>query len=75
MDRAGTDNGGHLLLGFLWKRPALHVRLAETIKGALIGVLLILLAGCAAPHPERRLKSSEPDWGQIAKHIGNNSRR
>jgi hypothetical protein len=40
-----------------------HVRAGEVCKGGLIGLIAILLVGCAAPQ-------REPDWGGIAREAG-----
>lgn len=40
-----------------------HVRAGEVGKGALIGVIAILLVGCASPQ-------REPDWGAISREVG-----
>jgi hypothetical protein len=40
-----------------------HVRVGEAGKGALIGLLAVILAGCAAPQ-------REPNWGAISREVG-----
>jgi hypothetical protein len=40
-----------------------HVRVGEAGKGALIGLLAVILAGCAAPQ-------REPNWGAISHEVG-----
>jgi hypothetical protein len=42
-----------------------HVRVGEAGKGALIGLLAVILAGCAAPQ-------REPNWGAISREVGRN---
>jgi hypothetical protein len=42
-----------------------HVRVGEAGKGALIGLLAVILAGCAVPYRE-----PEPDWGGISREVG-----
>lgn len=42
-----------------------HVRVGETGKGALIGLLAVLLAGCAAPR-------HNTNWGAISHEVGRN---
>ena len=39
------------------------VRVGEAGKGALIGLLAVILAGCAAPQ-------REPNWGAISREVG-----
>ena len=40
-----------------------HVRVGEAGKGALIGLLAVILAGCAAPR-------HNTDWGGISREVG-----
>jgi hypothetical protein len=40
-----------------------HVRVGEAGKGAIIGLLAVILAGCAAPQ-------REPNWGAISREVG-----
>jgi hypothetical protein len=40
-----------------------HVRVGEAGKGAMIGLLAVILAGCAAPQ-------REPNWGAISREVG-----
>jgi hypothetical protein len=40
-----------------------HVRVGEAGKGALIGLMAVILAGCAAPQ-------REPNWGAISREVG-----
>jgi hypothetical protein len=40
-----------------------HVRVGEAGKGAMIGLLAVILAGCAAPQ-------REPNWGAISHEVG-----
>jgi hypothetical protein len=40
-----------------------HVRVGEAGKGAIIGLLAVILAGCAAPQ-------REPNWGAISHEVG-----
>jgi hypothetical protein len=40
-----------------------HVRVGEAGKGALIGLLAVILAGCAAPQREQ-------NWGAISREVG-----
>jgi hypothetical protein len=40
-----------------------HVRVGEAGKGALIGLMAVLLAGCAAPR-------DRTDWGGISREVG-----
>jgi hypothetical protein len=40
-----------------------HVRVGEAGKGALIGLLAVILAGCAAPQ-------REPDWAGVSREVG-----
>jgi hypothetical protein len=47
-----------------------HVRVGEAGKGALIGLLAVLLAGCAVPYRE-----PQPDWGGISREVGRNLNR
>ena len=42
-----------------------HVRVGEAGKGALIGLLAVILAGCAAPR-------HNTDWGGISREVGRN---
>lgn len=42
-----------------------HVRVGEAGKGALIGLLAVILAGCAAPQ-------HNTDWGAISREVGRN---
>jgi len=42
-----------------------HVRVGEAGKGALIGLLAVVLAGCAVPYREPK-----PDWGGISREVG-----
>jgi hypothetical protein len=42
-----------------------HVRVGEIGKGAFIGLLAVLLAGCAIPYRE-----PQPDWGGISREVG-----
>ena len=42
-----------------------HVRVGEAGKGALIGLLAVILAGCAAPR-------HNTDWGAISHEVGRN---
>jgi hypothetical protein len=42
-----------------------HVRVGEAGKGALIGLLAVILAGCATPQ-------REPNWGAISHEVGRN---
>jgi len=42
-----------------------HVRVGEAGKGALIGLLAVMLAGCAVPYRE-----PQPDWGGISREVG-----
>ncbi len=47
-----------------------HVRVGEAGKGALIGLLAVILAGCAVPYRE-----PQPDWGGISREVGRNLNR
>ncbi len=49
-------------LALRFKGVGPHVRWGEGAKGALIGLLAVLLAGCAQPQ--------EPDWRGIALEVG-----
>ena len=42
-----------------------HVRVGEAGKGALIGLLAVILAGCAVPYRE-----PQPNWGAISREVG-----
>ena len=42
-----------------------HVRYGEISKGALIGLMAVMLAGCAVPYRE-----PAPDWGGISREVG-----
>jgi hypothetical protein len=42
-----------------------HVRVGEAGKGALIGLLAVLLAGCAVPYRE-----PQPDWAGVSREVG-----
>jgi hypothetical protein len=42
-----------------------HVRVGEAGKGALIGLLAVILAGCAVPYRE-----PDPDWAGVSREVG-----
>jgi hypothetical protein len=42
-----------------------HVRVGEAGKGALIGLMAVLLAGCAVPYREPK-----PDWAGVSREVG-----
>jgi hypothetical protein len=42
-----------------------HVRVGEAGKGALIGLMAVLLAGCAVPYRE-----PQPDWAGVSREVG-----
>jgi hypothetical protein len=42
-----------------------HVRVGEAGKGALIGLLAVMLAGCAVPR-------DRTDWGGVSREVGRN---
>jgi hypothetical protein len=46
--------------GLGWLRPVVG---AVAGKGAIIGLLAVILAGCAAPQ-------REPNWGAISREVG-----
>jgi hypothetical protein len=47
-----------------------HVRVGEIVKGAAIGLIAVLLVGCAVPYRE-----PQPDWGGITREVGRNINR
>lgn len=46
------------------------IRVGELVKGFAVGILCVLLAGCAVPYRE-----PQPDWGGITREVGRNINR